>query len=119
MIILYIGSSLRFLGEYTISFWAVRYFTLTYPTYQSQYVLFTIIIFPLYCIIASFTGGLLTDKLLTSHPNIKGLICFLSPLIAYPFILTSFQFTHTFYSTYFLYACSFLFSEAWMGPIVS
>ena len=62
MIVLFIASTFRFLGEYTMGFWAVRFFTFNYPENQFSYVMSKLFINAILCVLSNFIGGLIADK---------------------------------------------------------
>jgi predicted membrane protein len=50
---------------------------------------------------------------------IKGVLCSMSVLIAFPFILVSFTFSRNFYLSISIYGVSYLAAESWYAPCVS
>lgn len=119
MIVLFIASTLWFLGEYTQGYWAVWYFSYKYPEYQFQYVISKLVINGILCILSNYLFSLLADKLEHWYPSIKGLICLLCPLTSLPFMLVCFYFSQSFILSISMAAIGIFISESWVGPIIS
>jgi nitrate/nitrite transporter NarK len=112
---LILGSSLRFLGGYSIGFWSPEYFIGKFADDESVYSVLNTIIWGAGGFAASFTGGILADK----YKDKRGWILAACHAIALgPFIL-AFSVANNFYLSMSLYTLSYLFSEMWIGPCVS
>jgi len=118
-LVILIASSLRFLGGYSIGFWAPKFFTGKFPEYKSEYSFANMLICAVLGMSAAYFGGYIGDKYESRFPMTKALLdCFCS-IAAFPFILFSYSLSTKFYVSISLYACSYFFSEMWYGSCVS
>jgi len=85
-----IASFFRFFGGYSLGFLSATFFLHKYPENDSQYAYMSSVVVICGGLPASFTGGLIADKLEHRFPNIKGLIAGLGALAACPFIVITY-----------------------------
>lgn len=59
--VIIVASSLRFLGGYSIGFWAPKFFTGKYPDYKNEYSLSNMLICAVLGMSAAYFGGFIGD----------------------------------------------------------
>lgn len=118
-IVIVVASSLRFLGGYSIGFWAVKFFSGMFPDDSHSYSIANMLICSILGMSAAYLGGFIGDRFEPKWPVTKGMLDAICSLLAFPFIFFSYWVPKEFWTSIGLYACSYFFSEMWYGACVS
>ena len=110
------ASFFRFFGGYCIGLFAAGFFEARYPDNIDQFAYMNSVIFIGGGLPASIIGGLISDKLESRIPSIKGLIAGVGAYVAVPFILITFAAQLGFWESILSYYVAFFVAEMWYGP---
>lgn len=123
IIMLFIASSLRFMGGYAIGSYLPVYFSRRYPDLKNQYSLINAFVISIGGAISSFGGGRLTDYLVSKAGKEKGahiraLIPALGCILGLPFFAGT-VLADNFYVAMTCLFFEYLFAECWLGPAMA
>lgn len=80
----------RFMGGYSLGYWAKSYFSAAYPDYTNQFSIAYFLILIFGAIPSEFIGGYVGDRWEPSYPRIKGHISAAGAGVASIFIVFTF-----------------------------
>ncbi len=120
---LFIASSLRFMGGYAIGAYLPIYFSRQFPDLKNQYSLLNAFVISVGGAISSFGGGRLTDYLVNKAGKDKGayiraLIPALGCILGLPFFAGTIL-ADNFYVAISCLFFEYLFAECWLGPAMA
>jgi len=119
VVLLFIASSLRFLGGYAIGSYLPKFFGRNFPAFSNQYGVINGIVTGLGGAISSFGGGKVTDVLATKNGTyMRALIPALGCLIGLPFF-AGVVLIPNFYAAMVCLFFEYLFAECWLGPAMA
>ena len=115
-IFLLLASFFRFMGGYTLGFWAKDYFSKTYPENNNEFAIAYFLILIFGSVPSELIGGYICDKYEPAYPKIKGYISAGGAALGSIFIVFTFLIESTFWLQITTYYFEYLTAEVFFGP---
>lgn len=106
----------RFMGGYSLGYWAKNYFSGVYPDYENEFATAYFFILVLGGIPSELIGGYIGDKYEPTIPGIKGYLSAAGAFFASFFIVFTFILQTSFWWKMAFYYLEYLFAEVFFGP---
>jgi sugar phosphate permease len=106
----------RFMGGYSLGYWAKNYFSGVYPENENEFATVYFFILVLGGIPSELIGGYIGDKYEPSIPGIKGYLSAAGAFLGSIFIVFTFILETSFWWKMVFYYLEYLFAEVFFGP---
>jgi len=113
---LLIAAFFRFMGGYSLGYWAKNYFSGVYPDYENEYAVAYFLILVFGGMPSELIGGYIGDKYEPTIPGIKGYLSAAGAFMGAIFIVFTFILEAGFWWKIVFYYFEYLFAEVFFGP---
>ena len=90
-----------------------------YPTFKTQYGLYSAAVVAICGFLSTVLGGLASDKFEKKSRMTKALVCIFGAVLGLPAIAACVLTTNNFYLSVAMMAIKYLVSECWMSPAIT
>ena len=114
-----IAGSFRFFETFSIVYFLPSFFQKVYPTFKTEYGLYSALIIAGCGFMSTIIGGLVSDRFEKRSKMTKAMVCIIGSLSAIIPIGLCTLVTNNFYLSLFFMGVKYLLAECWMSPAIT
>jgi len=115
-IYLLLAAFFRFMGGYSLGYWAKTFFSGVYPDQGNEFSIAYFLILIFGGVPSELIGGYICDKYERTYPKVKGHLSALGAALGSIFIVLTFMVKTSFWMSIVFYYFAYLTAEVFFGP---